>query len=400
MNPYAQRRARVLAKMREQGGGVAIIPTAPEVMRNADADYPYRHDSYFYYLTGFTEPESTLVLIAGATDQTILFCREKNQEREIWDGYRYGPAAAKETFGFNTAYAIDTIDTELPKLMANVNALFYALGSSQKLDAQIQAWLNSVRAQARAGITAPSKAVDIRVLLNDMRLIKDEHEIAIMQRAADISALAHARAMRTSKAGLREYHLEAELLHEFRSQGSQFPAYGSIVATGPNACVLHYRAGDAELRDGDLVLIDAGCELDSYASDITRTFPVNGKFSVPQKTLYELVLNAQAAAIAAFQDVAFLQQGFELNCAGYKQLTQAFDQLHLTYLPSAGNFVLVKVGDDDQAGARINLELLKRGIIVRPVGNYGLPQWLRISIGLPQENAAFIDALKAILAKQ
>jgi len=298
MNPYAQRRARVLAKMREQGGGVAIISTAPEVMRNADADYPYRHDSYFYYLTGFTEPEATLVLIAGPTDQSILFCREKNEEREIWDGYRYGPSAAKEKFGFDAAFAIDTIDTELPKLMANVNALFYALGSSQKLDAQIQAWLNSVRAQARAGVTAPSKAVDIRVLLNDMRLIKDEHEIAIMQRAADISALAHARAMRTSKAGLREYHLEAELLHEFRSQGSQFPAYGSIVATGPNACVLHYRAGDAELRDGDLVLIDAGCELDSYASDITRTFPVNGKFSGPQKALYELVLNAQAAAIA------------------------------------------------------------------------------------------------------
>jgi Xaa-Pro aminopeptidase len=267
-------------------------------MRNADADYPYRHDSYFYYLTGFTEPEATLVLIAGATDQAILFCREKNEEREIWDGYRYGPAAAKEKFGFDAGHAIDTIDTELPKLMANVNALFYALGSSQKLDAQIQAWLNSVRAQARAGITAPSKAVDIRVLLNDMRLIKDEYEIAIMQRAADISSQAHARAMRTSKAGLREYHLEAELLHEFRSQGSQFPAYGSIVATGANACVLHYRAGDAELRDGDLVLIDAGCELDSYASDITRTFPVNGKFSGPQKTLYELVLNAQAAAIA------------------------------------------------------------------------------------------------------
>ena len=298
MNPYAQRRARVLAKMREQGGGVAIIPTAPEVMRNADADYPYRHDSYFYYLTGFTEPEATLVLIAGTTDQAILFCREKNEEREIWDGYRYGPAAAKEKFGFDAGHAIDTIDTELPKLMANVNALFYALGSSQKLDAQIQAWLNSVRAQARAGITAPSKAVDIRVLLNDMRLIKDEYEIAIMQRAADISSQAHARAMRTSKAGLREYHLEAELLHEFRSQGSQFPAYGSIVATGANACVLHYRAGDAELCDGDLVLIDAGCELDSYASDITRTFPVNGKFSGPQKVLYELVLNAQAAAIA------------------------------------------------------------------------------------------------------
>ena len=299
MNPYAIRRARVLAQMHEHCGGVAIIPTAPEVMRNADADYPYRHDSYFHYLTGFTEPEATLILIAGDRDQAILFCREKNQEREIWDGYRYGPTAAKEHFGFDAAYPIETINTELPKLMGNVHALFYALGSSHTLDAQLQTWLHSVRAQARAGVTAPSKAIDIRVLLNEMRLIKDDHEIAIMQRAANISALAHARAMRTSKAGLREYHLEAELLHEFRSHGSQFPAYTSIVAAGPNACVLHYRAGDTELRDGDLVLIDAGCELDSYASDITRTFPVNGKFSGPQKALYEIVLNSQAAAIAA-----------------------------------------------------------------------------------------------------
>ena len=296
---YARRRAALLEKMRAQGGGVAIIPTAPEVMRNADADYPYRHDSYFYYLTGFPEPEATLVLIAGQRDQAILFCREKNEEREIWDGYRYGPAAAKEQFAFDAALPVDQIDTELPKLLANAPALFYALGSSAALDAQVQRWLNAVRMQVRAGVTAPSAAYDVRTLLNEMRLVKDEHEIAIMRRAADITSEAHARAMRTSKAGLREYHLEAELLHEFRRNGSQFPAYGSIVAAGPNACVLHYRAGDAELRDGELVLIDAGCELDSYASDITRTFPVNGKFSGPQKVLYELVLAAQEAAIAA-----------------------------------------------------------------------------------------------------
>ncbi len=299
MNVYAKRRAALLARMQAQGGGVAIIPTAPEVMRNADADYPYRHDSYFYYLTGFTEPEATLVLVAGAKQQAILFCREKNMEREIWDGYRYGPAAAKEEFGFDAAHAIDQIDVELPKLMTNMPTLFYALGSDAKLDARIQNWLSGVRAQIRAGISAPAAAMDVRVLLNEMRLIKDADEIAIMQRAATISAHAHARAMRCAKAGLREYHLDAELLHEFRRHGSQFPAYGSIVATGANACVLHYRAGDAELRDGDLVLIDAGCELDSYASDITRTFPVNGKFSGPQKTLYEIVLAAQQAAIAA-----------------------------------------------------------------------------------------------------
>ena len=319
MNPYANRRARVLAQMHAQGGGVAIIPTAPEVMRNADADYPYRHDSYFYYLTGFAEPEATLVLVAGEKDQAILFCREKNEEREIWDGYRYGPDAARDTFGFDAAYPISGIDTELPKLMANAPALFYSLGSSSRLDDQVKGWLNAVRAQVRAGVTAPSAAIDIRVILNDMRLIKDAHEIAIMQRAADITSEAHARAMRCSRAGLREYHLEAELLHEFRRNGSQFPAYGSIVAAGPNACVLHYRAGDAELRDGELVLIDAGCELDSYASDITRTFPVNGKFSGPQKTLYEIVLDAQYAAIAATRAGARFTDGHD---AALKVLAQ------------------------------------------------------------------------------
>ena len=296
---FARRRAIVMEKMHAQGGGVAIIPTAPEVMRNADADYPYRHDSYFYYLTGFPEPEATLVLIAGEQDQSILFCRDKSEEREIWDGYRYGPAGAKDAFGFDACFSIDQIDTELPKLMANSNALFYALGSQAKLDENIQRWLNAVRAQVRAGVSAPNAAYDIRAILNEMRLIKDDVEIATMQRAANIAADAHARAMRCAKPGLREYHLEAELLHEFRRNGSQFPAYGSIVAAGANACVLHYRAGDAELRDGDLVLIDAGCELDSYASDITRTFPVNGKFSGPQKALYEIVLEAQRAAILA-----------------------------------------------------------------------------------------------------
>jgi Xaa-Pro aminopeptidase len=298
MKSYAARRANVIAQMKAKGGGVAIIPTAPEVMRNRDADYPYRHDSYLYYLSGFTEPEAVIVLVAGKTSQSILFCREKNLEREIWDGYRYGPEAAREKFGFDAAYPIEALDGEMPKLMANAPALFYALGANNKLDAQVQDWLQSVRMQARAGVTAPSTVHDVHVLLDEMRLFKDAEEIAVMKRAAAIAAEGHCRAMRTARPGLREYHLEAELLHEFRRQGSQFPAYGSIVATGANACVLHYRASDAEIKNGDLVLIDAGCELDSYASDITRTFPANGVFSGPQKALYEIVLAAQAAAIA------------------------------------------------------------------------------------------------------
>jgi Xaa-Pro aminopeptidase len=295
---YSARRASLMAKMRAKGGGVAIIPTAPEVMRNRDADYPYRHDSYFYYLSGFAEPEAVIVLVAGMTNRAILFCREKNLEREIWDGYRYGPEAAREKFGFDEAFPIEALNTEMPELIANAPALFYALGSDTKLDTQVQEWLQAVRMQGRAGVTAPATVHDVNVLLDEMRLFKDAEEVGIMRRAAAISAEAHCRAMRTSRPGLREYHLEAELLHEFRRQGSQFPAYGSIVATGANACVLHYRASDAEIKDGDLVLIDAGCELDGYASDITRSFPANGKFSGPQKALYEIVLAAQAAAIA------------------------------------------------------------------------------------------------------
>lgn len=298
MKSYAARRAALMAQMKAKGGGVAIIPTAPEVMRNRDSDYPYRHDSYFYYLSGFTEPEAVIVLVAGKTDQAILFCREKNLEREIWDGYRYGPEAAREAFGFDAAHPIAALDTEVPKLLADAPALFYALGSDGKLDRQVKAWLQSVRMQARAGVTAPSVVHDVHVLLDEMRLYKDAEEVAIMKRAAAISAGAHRRAMQTARPGLREYHLEADLLHEFRRHGSQYPAYGSIVATGANACVLHYRASDAEIKDGDLILIDAGCELDSYASDITRTFPANGRFSGPQKALYEIVLAAQYAAIA------------------------------------------------------------------------------------------------------
>ena len=304
MSAYAARRAALIAQMQAKGGGVAIIPTAPEARRNSDSDYPYRHDSYFYYLSGFTEPEAVIVLVAGnlvtgKTAQTILFCREKNMEREIWDGFRYGPQAARDAFGFDAAFPIDALDAEMPKLMADMPALFYAFGSGSKLDAQVQTWLQAVRRQNRAGITAPAILHDVHALLDEMRLFKDADEIAAMKRAGAISAAAHARAMRASRPGLHEYQIEAELLHEFRRNGSDFPAYTSIVAAGANACVLHYRAGNTVLREGDLVLIDAGCEFDSYASDITRTYPANGKFSTAQKTLYEIVLAAQAAAIEA-----------------------------------------------------------------------------------------------------
>ncbi|MHB8667483.1 MAG: aminopeptidase P N-terminal domain-containing protein [Burkholderiales bacterium] len=293
---YAKRRAALLAQMQS---GIAIVPTAPERARNRDSQYLYRFDSYFYYLCGFQEPEAVLVLIAGAQPQSVLFCREKNPEREIWDGYRFGPEAARQAFGVDAAYPIGQLDEKLPGLMANQPALHYAPGMEADWDARILQWLNQVRAQSRTGVSAPQRIYDVRMALDEMRLHKDEQELALMRRAAAISAKAHVRAMRATRPGRMEYEIEAELLYEFRRHGAQFPAYWPIVAGGANACVLHYSDNSARLDDGALLLIDAGCELDGYASDITRTFPVSGKFSGPQKDVYELVLAAQAAAIGA-----------------------------------------------------------------------------------------------------
>ena len=280
--------------------GIAIIPTAPEQLRNRDAHYPYRFDSYFHYLTGFREPEAVLVMIAASRDTAakhILFCREKNLEREIWDGLRYGPDAAKEVFGFDEAYPIGQLDELLPKLLTNQPAVYAAFGQDQAWNQRIIDWLNQVREQSRTGVATPAEIHDYRTVLDDMRLIKGSDELQIMQRAADISTQAHQRAMQTTCPGMREYEIEAELLYTFYRHGAQAPAYTSIVAGGANACVLHYVDNNAELKSGDLLLIDAGCELDGYASDITRTFPINGRFTPQQRDVYQLVLAAQLEAI-------------------------------------------------------------------------------------------------------
>ena len=300
---YADRRARLAAQLGV--GGIAIIPTAPERTRNRDSEYLFRFDSYFYYLSGFTEPRAWLVITAEG--HTTLFCQPKDLEREIWDGIRLGPQAAPAVLGVDEAYAVDELATRLPKLLENRHTVWYPFAIHPGLETQVDGWLQKVRARVRFGATCPDTQRDLCGLLDEMRLFKDAHEIDVMKRAAQISAQAHIRAMQRSarmiRAGqeVREYHLDAELLHEFRQLGSQYPAYGSIVAAGANACVLHYRADNALVRDGELVLIDAGCELDGYASDITRTFPANGKFTGPQRALYDLVLASQEAAIAATQ---------------------------------------------------------------------------------------------------
>ena len=320
---YQSRRGRLAAQL---GNGVAIVPTAPEQIRNRDAHYPYRYDSYFYYLTGFREPEAVLVVVGGEKPQHILFCREKNLDREIWDGYRYGPDAAKKTFAVDAAYCITELDARLPELLADRSAVHVHLGADAVWDARVLGWINTVRNRARSGVAAPNDIRDVRTLLDDMRLRKDEHEVALMRRAGDISGAAHRLAMQAARPGATEYEIEAVLQHEFRRSGAQAPAYTPIVAGGANACVLHYVENNAPLADGDLLLIDAGCELDGYASDITRTFPVNGRFSGPQRAVYELVLAAQAAAIAIVKPGT---RWNEPHDAAVKVLAQGFIDLKL-----------------------------------------------------------------------
>ena len=298
---YAERRARVATAIGPQG--IALVPTAPERPRNRDSDFLYRHDSYFHYLTGFGEPNAFLVITGDG--RSTLFCAPKDLEREIWDGFRLGPAAAPQALGVQAAHSIAELDSLLPRMLENRDAVWYPFAIHDGLEARVGGWLNPVRARVRYGALCPQEQRDLCAVLDEMRLVKDATEQDTMRRAAQISARAHVRAMKLSARMLREgrdvreYHLDAELLHEFRLGGSQYPAYSSIVAAGANACVLHYRAADTPVRAGELVLIDAGCELDGYASDITRTFPADGRFTGPQRALYDLVLASQEAAVAA-----------------------------------------------------------------------------------------------------
>ena len=298
---YAQRRQRLAQAMGPQD--IAIIPTAPTRVRNRDADYPFRADSYFYYLCGFTEPDACLVIRADG--HTTLFCQPKDLEREIWDGYRLGPEQAPSALGLEAALSVTQLDQQMPRLLANTESVWWPFATHDDLHHRIETWLQSVRSQVRLGVAAPQVQRDACAVLDEMRLIKDAHELALMRTAGRISAQAHIRAMQRSarmlRAGedAREYPLEAVLLPAFREHGAEGPAYTSIVAAGANACVLHYRADRAAVRDGDLVLIDAACEYMGYASDITRTFPANGRFSGPQADVYALVLASQEAAIAA-----------------------------------------------------------------------------------------------------
>ncbi len=293
---FARRRKQLMRIIGDDA--ICIVPAAPERLRNNDSHYPYRQDSDFHYLTGFPEPEAVLALIPGrAHGEVILFCRERDPEREAWDGARAGQEGAVSDYGMDDAFPIGDIDEILPGMIEGRSRVYYHFGRTAEFDIELIGWVNHVRGQVRRGARAPHEFVALGHILHDLRLFKTRDELRMMRRAAKIAGEAHVRAMRSVRPGMNENEVEGELLHTFRRHGA-VASYEPIVGGGANGCVLHYRANNSVLKDGDLLLIDAGAEYQCYASDITRTFPVNGKFSVEQRALYDLVLAAQRAAIA------------------------------------------------------------------------------------------------------
>jgi Xaa-Pro aminopeptidase len=411
---HRERRARLIAEMRAQSaGGLAAIPTAPQAIRNADTHYPYRPDSHFYYLCGFPEPEAVIVLVAGADQgdsRQVLFCRDKNAEREIWDGFRYGPEAAREIFGFDEAYSITELPARLVDWSCDRPAVYTPLGLYAEWDHGITAALNEVRNRVRTGIAAPEAVIDVRVAIAAMRLVKDAEELKLMRRAAEISSVAHRRAMGRARVGWYEYQVEAELNHEFLRSGAQSVAYPSIVASGPNACVLHYRDNNRQMQANDLLLIDAGCEFEGYASDVTRTFPVSGRFTGPQRSVYELVLAAQLACIDAvgpgkpFHDYhraaeRVLAQGLiDLKlCAGSVDSVLESGAYKQFYMHRAGHWLgldvhdvgLYRVGGESRTLEPGMVLTVEPGCYIRPADNVPEEFW---DIGVRIEDDVLITA--------
>ena len=324
MSEFAARRTQLLEAI---GDGVAMFPSAPLAVRNHDVEHPYRQDSDFFYLTGLDEPESVLVLTnQHAEHRVVLFVRPKKREREIWDGPRAGVEGAVEAFGADVAFPIDELPKRLPDYLGNVERLHYRLAQNDKADAQLFDCLNLLRRGGRRGVMAPEAIIDSSVHLHEMRLRKSKAELTTMRLSAGITREAHLRAMQIAGPGMHEYEIDAELLHIFRKHGSERPAYESIVGSGPNATILHYRAGDRVMNDGELLLIDAGCELGYYASDVTRTFPVNGKFSGEQRAVYEVVLHAQKACIEEVKPGATLEA---LHDAAVRSITEGLIDIGL-----------------------------------------------------------------------
>ena len=294
---FARRRKNLMGMMDKHT--IAIIPGAREVTRSRDTEYPFRQNSDLFYLTGFEEPDAVLVLVPGRRQgQVVLFCRERDPDMELWNGYRLGPEGAVAYLGVDDAFPIDDLDEILPGLIEGTQRIYYSMGHDDVFDQRVMGWVNQIRKLVRTGAAPPADFTDLAFLLHEQRLIKSVAEVRVMRKAGEISAAAHVRAMQECQPGRYEYHLEAAIQHTFAEHGARFPAYNSIVGSGANACVLHYTENASKMRAGDLVLIDAGCEYQGYAADITRTFPVSGQFSNEQRAIYDVVLEAQRAAIA------------------------------------------------------------------------------------------------------
>lgn len=415
---FARRRKALIDQM--DPNSIAILSAASEHTRNRDAHYPYRQDSDFYYLSGFPEPQAVIAIVPNREHgEYLLFCRERNRERELWEGYRAGPEGACKDYGADDAFPIGDIDDILPGLIEGRKCVYYSMGRDRQFDRRVMHWVNAIRTKVRSGASPPGEFINLDHFLHDLRLFKSTAEIQLMRQAARISAQAHIQAMRSCKPGCYEYQLEAELVHTFMGSGARFAAYNSIVGSGDNACILHYTDNTRQTRAGDLVLIDAGCELDCYASDITRTFPVNGRFSQQQKTLYELVLAAQTAAISVCQPGNHWNDPHEASVAVITQglvelglLTGDVDQLIADesykrfYMHRIGHWLgmdVHDVGDYKIDGQWRLLEsgmvmTVEPGIYVAPDDNTVARQWRGIGIRI-EDDVLITDNGNEILSK-
>ena len=414
---YAQRRRQLMEATGDDA--ILVLPAAPERVRSNDTHYPYRQDSDFWYLCGFPEPEAVLVLIPGRRHgETILFCRERDPEREAWDGPREGQEGAVARYGMDDAYPIEDLDDILPGLLEGRSRVYYHFGRDADFDLKLIGWVNRVRSQVRHGAQPPHEFLELGHLLHEQRLFKSPAEIALMQRAADISVQAHRAAMRLARAGIHEYELQAELEREFRRHAA-CPAYNSIIGAGANACVLHYRANSGGSSEGDLVLIDAGAEYHGYASDITRTFPVNGRFSAEQRALHDLVLAAQAAALEQAQPGIAYEEG---HLAAVEVLTEGLLRLGLLrgdleenlieghykrfYRHKTGHWLgldVHDVGDYKLAGESRLLEAgmvftIEPGLYVSPDDHSVEPRWRGIGIRIEDDVLITADGHRVLTA--
>ena len=405
MNPKVHARHRKQLMRMIGHNSIAILPAAPVRVRNRDVDYPFRQDSDFTYLSGFPEPEAVIVLVPGREQgEYILFCRDKDEEQEVWHGRRYGPEGAMEHFAVDDAFPIDDIDDILPGLMEHCERVYYTMGLDPAFDKRLMDWVNTLRKQARSGAHVPYEFVSLDFLLHDMRLFKNRDELRLMKKAAKISVEAHKRAMRICKPGMFEYQLDAEIMHEFQRNGATW-AYPSIVGGGANSCILHYTENNMLLNDGELVLIDAGCEVEGYDADITRSFPVNGKFSEPQKEIFELVV---AANIAAIKKVKPGNHWNDPHAAAVKVLTKGMIELGLLkgslsqlikdesyrkyYMHRTGHWLGMDVHDVGDYKVDDEWRLLEAGMVLTiepglyiPKGSRGAKRWWNIGVRIEDD---------------